>query len=210
MQYPSTEFTDAAFALEPSFSPPDAPSPEVFDQEFAELDLGLPYAEQSDGFFTSTTFRDFRPVISPVSGPLTYSTTCVYGETSSHYSSDLTRSGHLTSDVQVEALEGYSSNNGLPGTHDIHSAVFSNGPPFVPPLHGAEDEFAFGTSFFSPNFAGITSEDSSTAVQLPFTPPHSVHQMTPDSEAQEQMAPTPDRDRPFKCPQSPHCKEETI
>jgi hypothetical protein len=201
IQYPSAESTDALFTPGLLFSPPDAPSPELFDQEFAELDLNFPF-KQSDDFFPA--FRGFSPAISPVSAPLTYSTTCAYGTPSSHYSSDLTRSGFMI----CSDLEDYSLNNGLHGTHDsIHSSISSNGLPSIPPPHPADAQFGLGTSFLNPNFFGISPEDSSTAMQ-PLSPPLSVHHMTPDSEEQAQMAPAPGR--PLRCPQSPHCKEETI
>ena len=202
IQYPFTESTDTPFTPGLLFPLPQhtyAPPPELFDQEFAEVDLNLPY-EQSDEFFTA--FRNFSPDISspPVSTPLTYSTICVYGATSSHHSSDFAPGYLMPSDI-----EGYYSlNNGLHGTHDsIHSAIFPNGPPPRP----AEAQFDFGTPFFSPNFFGISPEDSSTATQPPSSP-LPIHPVTPDLETQAQMARAPDRS--FKCPHSPHCKKETI
>lgn len=201
MQY-STESTDAPFISGLLFPPsqlPDAPSPESFDQEFAELELCLPFdSEQSDGLFT--TFRDFRPIISTPS--VSTSTICVYGATPSTYSPDITRSGYF---IPSELDEGYLSlNNGPYGTHDsIHSAVFSNGPPSIPPPHPAQAQFEFGTSDLSPNLIGISPEYLSAGIQS--SPALSVH-VTPDLEAQ----PLPIPNRPFKCPHSPHCKAETI
>jgi hypothetical protein len=124
IQSPSTESADA---LRPGlfFAPPpqhtDAPSPESFDQEVAELDLDFAF-EPIDEFFT--TFRDsMRPMpdsIPFISTPaLTYSTVAVYGATSSYCSSDFTQLNHSI----LSKIESYSLlNNGLYGTHDsIHS-----------------------------------------------------------------------------------------
>ncbi|KAN0118540.1 hypothetical protein V8E52_004963 [Russula decolorans] len=198
IQSPSTESTDA---LRPGlfFAPPpqhpDAPPPELFDQEVAELDLDF---ELFPTFRNSIqTIPDTIPFIStPVA--LTDSTVGVYGGT---YSPDFTKLDNLTP-FEIESY--HSLNNGLYGTHGyIHSAVFSNGPPSIPPLHPTEAQFDFGTSDLTPNLVGISSEDLSTAMQpLPtsvVTTPLPVH-VTPASEAQ--MAPAPDR--PFKCPHSPH------
>jgi len=187
IQYPSTESTDA---LRPElfFAPPpqhtDAPSPESFDQEVAELDLDLLF-EQFDFL---PTFYDTIPVISDPSA-LTYSTDSVQEVTSSHYSSDFTQSDYPISS-EIESY--YSLNNGL----------------------SAEAQFD-STSDLSPNFVGISPEDSSISAPVPFSvpllstamqPPTSVVpaplpvHVTPDSEAHT-MAPAPDRQ--FKCPLCP-------
>ncbi|KAF8490812.1 hypothetical protein F5888DRAFT_1909823 [Russula emetica] len=229
IQYPSTESSSNSTpdrsskpaiqslptdALMPElfFAPPpqhtDAPSPESFDQEVAELDLDLLF-EQFDFL---PTFYDTIPVISDPSA-LTYSTESVQEVTSSHYSSDFTQSDYP---VPSEIENHYSSNNGLSGTHDfIDSDVFSNGPPSTQPLHPAEAQFDSGTSDLSPNFVGISPEDSSISAPVPFSvpllstamqPPTSVVpaplpvHVTPDSEAHT-MAPAPDRQ--FKCPLCP-------
>ncbi|KAF8490814.1 hypothetical protein F5888DRAFT_1091527 [Russula emetica] len=191
IQYPSTESTDA---LRPGlfFAPPpqhtDAPSPELFDQEVAELDMNFPLAIQHfDEIFAF--FRDSIPPSISTPLALTYSDGAVYD---------------------------FSLNKGLHGTHDsIHSAIFSNGPPSIPPLHPAEAQFEFGTSDLGPNLVGISPEDLSTAMQSPPTSvvptPLPVH-VTPTSEA---PAPSPhsskrkhnlkthfgihDKSKPFKC-----------
>jgi hypothetical protein len=124
IQSPSTESADA---LRPGlfFAPPpqhtDAPSPESFDQEVAELDLDLAF-EPIDDFFT--TFRDsmrHMPDSIPfISTPaLTYSTVAVYGATSSYCSSDFTQLDHSI----FSKVESYSLlKNGRYRTHDyIHS-----------------------------------------------------------------------------------------
>ncbi|KAN0118538.1 hypothetical protein V8E52_004961 [Russula decolorans] len=181
VQYPSAESTDA---LRPElfFAPPpqhtEAPPPELFDQDVAELDLSFPFEK----------FDDFLPIfydsISVISTPpaLTYST-------DSCYSSDLTQSDYS---IPSEIESYYPSENGLYGTNDsIHPAVSSNDPPSIP-LHSDEAQFDFVTSDLNPNFIGISPEDLSTAMKLPPTP-LPVH-VTPGSEAQ--MAPA--SDRPFK------------
>jgi hypothetical protein len=203
IQYPSTKSTDAQ-RPELFFAPPpqhtDAPSPESFDREVAELDLNFPFEPFGP-------FDDFLPTFTPIiSTPsaLTYSTDSVHEVTSSHYSSDFSQSDYS---IPSEIGSYYSLNNGLYRTHDsIHSAFSSNGPPDVPPLHPAEVQFDFGTSDLSPN-VGISPEDLSTAMQPPTSvvPTLPVH-VTPASEAQ--MAPA--SDRPYKCPLCPHCKAETI
>jgi len=195
--------------LELFYAPPPqhtiAPSPEIFDQEVAELDLDSPF--QFDDFFTA--FYDTIPVVSTPSA-LTYSTDTVHGVTSSHHSSDFTQSDYS---IPSEIESYYSLNNGPYGSHDSSpSAVFSNGLPYIPPLHPSKAELDFGTSDLSPNFVGISPEDLSTAMQPTpsgTTTPLPVH-VTPDSEAQ--MAPAPDTGRPFKCPHPgcPHCKAKTI
>ncbi|KAN0118541.1 hypothetical protein V8E52_004964 [Russula decolorans] len=194
IQSPSTGSTDA---LRPGlfFPPPpqhlDAPSPELFDKEVAELDLDFAFEAFEPVDESFATIHDSITVISAPS-----STSAVYGDT---YSSDFTKSDYL---IPSEIESYYSLNNVLYGTHGyIHSAVFSNSPPSIPPLHPAEVQFDFGTSDLSLNFVGISSEDLSTAM-----PPTSVVptllpvHVTPCSEAQ--IAPT--SDRPFKCPHSPH------
>jgi hypothetical protein len=205
IQYPSTKSTDAQ-RPELFFAPPpqhtDAPSPESFDREVAELDLNFPFEPFGP-------FDDFLPTFIPIiSTPsaLTYSTDSVHEVTSSHYSSDFSQSDYS---IPSEIESYYSLNNGLYRTHDsIHPAFSSNGPPDIPPLHPAEVQFDFGTSDLSPN-VGISPEDLSTAMQPPPTSvvptPLPVH-VTPASEAQ--MAPA--SDRPYKCPLCPHCKAETI
>ena len=210
IQFPSTtERTVSTDELRPGlfFAPApqhtDAPPPELFDQEVSELDLDFAL-KPIDEFFT--TFRDSVRTIPDsipfISAPLpsTDSTVAVYG---GNHSSDFAKSDYLTS---PEIESNYSLNNdGYYGTHGfIHSPVFSNGQPSIPPLHPAEAQFDSGTSDLSPNFVGISPEDLSTATQPPQPIPLPVH-VTPDSEAQ--MAPAPDR--PFKCPHSPHCKAET-
>jgi hypothetical protein len=201
IQYPFTESTDA---LKPElflnfFAPPpqhtDAPSPDLFDQEVAGLDLNLPFEQ----FYDFSPAFDSIPIISTPSA-LTYSTDSVHEVSSSHYSSDFTQSDYSVPS-EIESL-----NNGFYGTDDsIHSTVSFNGPPF----HPAEAQFDFGTSDLNPSFIGISPEDLSTAMQPPpasvVPTPLPVH-VTPASE--EQMAPAPDR--PFKCPHCPHCKAETI
>jgi hypothetical protein len=201
IQYPFTEGTDG---LKPElfFAPPpqhtDAPSPDLFDQEVAGLDLDLPFKQ----FYDFLPTLDSIPITSTPSA-LTYSTDSVHEVSSSHYSSDFTQSDYS---IPSEIESYHSLNNGFYGTHDsIHSTVSFNGPPF----HPAEAQFDFGTSDLTPDFIGISPEDLSTAMQPPpasvVTTPLPVH-VTPASE--EQMAPAPDR--PFKCPHCSHCKAETI
>src|SRR5712691_5652752 len=90
IQHPSTESTDELSRPGPFFDPlpqyTDAPPPELFDQEVAELDSFLQSAlEQFDEYFTAV--HHSIPAIS-TPPPLTYSTICVYGANSSHHSSD--------------------------------------------------------------------------------------------------------------------------
>ena len=193
VQYPSAESTDA---LRPElfFAPPpqhtEAPPPELFDQEVAELDLNFPF-EQFDDFLP--TFYDSIPVTSTPPA-LTYST-------DSLYSSDFTQSDYS---IPSEIESYYLSDNGLYGTDDsIQPAVSSNGPPSLP-IHPAEAQFDVVASDFNPNFIGFSAEDLSTAMKPPPTP-LPVH-VTPASEAQT----APASDRPFKCPHCSHCKAETI
>ena len=200
IQSPCTESTDtlgAGLFFAPAPQHPDAPPPELFDQEVAELDLDF---EKFPIFRNSIqTIPDIIPCIStPVA--LTDSTIAVYGGT------DFTKSNNLT---RLEIESYYSLNSGLYGTHgSIQSTVFSNDPPSVPPLHPAEAQLDSETSDLSPNLVGISSEDLSTAMQPTPTgvvpTPLPAH-VAPASEAQ--MAPAPDK--PSKCPQSPHCKAET-
>lgn len=197
IQYPFTESTDAPrpglfFAPIPQ---PDAPSPELFDQEIAELNLDSSF-EPINEFFT--TFRDSIPPV--ISTPLdsTYSTGAVYGATSSHSSPSFTQLGHS---ILSELESYYLLDNELYGTCDsIHPTVFSNSPPSIPPLRPTETQFNFGTSDLSLNLVGISP---ATVLQPPPTSvvptPHSAH-VTPVLEAQ--MAPAPDR--PVKNPHSPH------
>ena len=209
IQDSSTTSTDA-LGLELFFAPPpqhtDAPSPEIFDQEVAELDLDFPF--KFDDF--SAAFYGTIPVVSTPSA-LTYTTDSVHGVTTSHYSSDFTQSEYS---IPSEIESYYSLNNGPYGSHDSSpSAAFSNGPSSIPSIHLSKAEPDFGTSDLSPNFVGISPEDLSTAMQP--TPsgttvpiPLPVH-VTPDSVAQ---APAPDNDRPFKCPHPGcrHCKAKTF
>ena len=203
-QYPSTETTDA---LRPGFffappPQPDALSHELFDQEIAELDLDFSF-EAIDEIFT--TFRNSIPNISTPSA-LASSTGAVYGVTSSHCSSDFTQ---LDYSIFSDMESYYLLDNGPYGMHDpIHSAVSSNGPPSIPPLHQAEAQFDFGTSDLSPNSVVIPPEDLSTAMQPPpssIVPTPLPAHVTPVSEAQTASTP----DRALKCPHSPHCKAET-
>ena len=203
IQRPSIGSTDGLFTPGLFFAPPqqpDAPSPELFDQELAELDLYLPF-EQFDELFT-TTFHDFSPV-TPT--PLTDSTICVYG--ASHYSPNSARPDYsISSEVEIEGYGYCSLNNGLYGTHvSMHSAIFSNGPPSAQSLDPAEAQFNFGTSTLGPNFLEIPPEDLSIAMQPPTGTPLPVHRT---SDLEVQMAPAPDR--PFKCSHPSHCKAETI
>jgi hypothetical protein len=194
----STDESRQGLFFAPAPQHTDAPPPELFDQEVAELDLDFAF-KPIDGFLPTLrdsirTIPDSIPFISTPS-PLTDSTVAVYGGT---HSSDFTNSDYLTS-----SENGSYNNDAYYGTHDfIHSPVFSNGQPSIPPLHPGEAQFDSGTSDLSPNIVGIYPVDLSTATQPPIPLP--VH-VTPDSEAQ--MAPA--LDGSFKCPHFPHCKADT-
>jgi hypothetical protein len=199
---PSIESTDTLMPDLP-FDPPaqhtDAPSSEFFDQDFAGLDLDLQFVQFGN---FSPTFYGSKPIISTPPA-LTYSTDSEVA--SSYYSSDFSQSDYSIPS-EVESL--YLLDNGLYGMqpmhNPIHSAVFSA----IPPLHPAEAQFDFGTLDLNPN-VGISPEDLSIAVQPPPTivvPTPLPVQVMPASEAQ--MA--PEQDRPFKCPQCPQSKAETI
>src|SRR6266852_9632535 len=113
--------------LRPAPSIHHAPSPELFDQEVAETRICNLHSSNSVNILAP--FIAIPTISTPP--PLTYSTICIYGSTSSHHSSDLAQSDYLIPSV----IEGYYSlNNELYATHDtIHSAVFSNAPLSIPP-----------------------------------------------------------------------------
>jgi hypothetical protein len=217
IQYPSSEITDP-MRDDPCYPPPlqltgtDAPSSELFDQEFdndeevSEFYRNLS-SEQIGALFNS---RDTNPAISTKISTLsafTDSTDSTHEIASSQYSFNVTSSesdylnpsefethGSVNSSLYSAAMQASISS----------AAEFADRLPYTP-LNPAE---AHGSMYLNSNFADGYSTAMQQLESVTCVDPAALTQAAHViSDSEVQMAPVK---KPFKCPHCSFCKPEPI